>query len=61
MTVRPAIASFAIPIITCPRCSHHMRLSTIMPDRDERERMTFTCQCGFDYQQSAAVLAERTL
>jgi hypothetical protein len=38
-----------------------MRLSTILPDRQNRDRMTFTCTCGFDYQQSATVAAERML
>src|SRR4051812_36579124 len=42
----------AIPIITCPSCGSHLRLSTIMPDGDHRERMTFACACGFDYRQT---------
>jgi hypothetical protein len=38
-----------------------MRLSTIMPEDHHRERMTFECECGFDYRQSSAVTTERTL
>lgn len=38
-----------------------MRLTTILPDRQDRDRMTFSCDCGFDYQQSTSVTAERSL
>jgi len=38
-----------------------MRLTTILPARQDRDRMTFSCGCGFDYQQSASVAAERML
>jgi hypothetical protein len=38
-----------------------MRRTTILPDGQDRDRMTFSCECGFDYQQSAAATAERTL
>jgi C4-type Zn-finger protein len=51
----------AIPIIACPICGRRMRLSTIMPEDHHRERMTFECECGFDYRQSSAVTTERTL
>jgi RNase P subunit RPR2 len=51
----------ALPIITCPSCGKHMRLSTILPEEDHRERMTFTCECGVDYRQSHAVTLERGL
>lgn len=50
-----------LPIIKCPLCGEHMALRTIIPEHDERERMTFACECGFDYQQSSAVAAERSL
>lgn len=58
MTAHSAVQT-AIPIIVCPRCGSRMRLSTIVPDGHERDRMTFSCECGFDYQQSAAVTAAR--
>jgi len=38
-----------------------MRLATILPDGQDRDRMTFSCDCGFDYQQSSMVAAERML
>ena len=39
-----------------------MRLTTVEPEiSDNRERMTFTCSCGFDYRQSQAVIIEQTL
>jgi hypothetical protein len=38
-----------------------MRLTVIMPEEDHRERMTFVCECGFDYRQSSEVAAERSL
>jgi hypothetical protein len=38
-----------------------MRLSTIIPEEDHRERMTFVCECGFDYRQSHTVTAERSV
>ena len=50
-----------LPIIICPSCGKRMRLSTIMPEEDYRERMTFVCECGFDYRQSQPVTAERGL
>jgi C4-type Zn-finger protein len=59
--MRPAAVNFAIPIIVCPRCGHRMRLSTIVPDQHEHERMTFSCDCGFDYHRSADVMTERML
>ena len=49
---------FRPPIITCPSCGDHMRLSTIVPEEYHRERMTFVCECGFDYRQSSAVAIE---
>jgi hypothetical protein len=52
---------FALPIITCPACGSHMRLSAIVPEEYQRERMTFVCECGFDYRQSSAVTVERNL
>ena len=48
-----------LPIITCPVCGQRMRLSTIMPEDEYRERMTFVCDCGFDYRHANAVRAER--
>ncbi|MBV9556185.1 MAG: hypothetical protein JO254_03830 [Pseudolabrys sp.] len=51
-----------IPDITCPACSRHMMLSTIEPPCGSRpERMTFRCDCGFEYYQSNIVGAERAL
>jgi RNase P subunit RPR2 len=52
---------YVFPIITCPECGNHMRLSTIVPEEYRRERMTFMCECGFDYRQSSAVAVERGL
>ena len=51
---------FVLSIITCPACGSHMRLSTIVPEEYQRERMTFICECGFDYRQSSAVTVERS-
>jgi hypothetical protein len=53
----------AIPIVTCPRCGRRMRLTTVEPEHaaHPRDRMTFECDCGFSYRQSAAVRAEQTL
>lgn len=48
-------------IVTCPECGNHMRLSTIVPEKYHRQRMTFVCECGFDYRQSSAVAVERGL
>lgn len=50
-----------LPIITCPSCGKHMRLRTIEPEPDNRDRMTFECDCGFDYHQSASATGERSL
>ena len=52
---------FAFPIITCPRCGDHMRLSTIEPEGRGRDRMTFTCACTFEYRQSFAAAEERRM
>jgi RNase P subunit RPR2 len=52
---------FGLPIITCPSCGDHMRLSAIVPEEYHRERITFECECGFDYRQSSAVVIERGL
>ena len=61
MTV-PTLADLTIPKIVCPCCGSRMRLATVEPETiDNRERMTFTCGCGFDYRQSHAVLIEQTL
>ena len=62
MMTTPTLADLTIPRITCPRCASRMRLSTVEPERnDNRERVTFTCDCGFDYRQSRAIVIERTL
>ena len=60
-TSSPPVERPVLPIIICPSCGKRMRLSTIMPEEDHRERMTFVCECGFDYRQSQAVTAERGL
>ena len=58
----PTLADLTIPKIVCPRCGTRMRLTTVEPeDIDNRERMTFTCDCGFDYRQSHTVMIEQTL
>jgi hypothetical protein len=51
----------ALPIIMCPACGKHLTLASIVPETDNRQRMTFTCICGFDYRQSSAATAERSL
>lgn len=61
MSDRPASLKFPIPIVLCPRCASRMRLATILPDAQGRDRMTFSCGCGFTYQQSTAAAAERSL
>jgi transposase-like protein len=38
-----------VPAITCPSCGSDMRLATIIPESDHRDRMRFECTCGFDY------------
>lgn len=50
MSAHQAAAKFPIPTVLCPRCGHRMRLATILPDGQDRDRMTFSCDCGFDYQ-----------
>jgi len=54
-------ADVRIPTITCPVCGEHMFLCTIEPDDRLGDRMTFTCQCGFEYRQSAMASAKRRL
>jgi hypothetical protein len=49
----------AVPIITCPECGGHLRLTTIMPEPERRQRMTFSCSCGFDYRQSSSLKRRR--
>ena len=59
---QPTLADLTIPQILCPRCGSRMRLTTVEPEAiNNRERMTFTCDCGFDYRQSHAVMIDRTL
>ena len=55
------IVHTAIPKVTCPSCGKQMSLSAIEPERDNRQRMTFECDCGFTYSHSSAVAVERTL
>jgi hypothetical protein len=43
-----------------PLCSG-MRPCTVVPEEYHRQRMTFVCECGFDYCQSSAAAIERTL
>jgi len=57
-SVGDAIKS-AIPVVVCPVCGNNMRLSVIEPDVPQHERMTFTCDCGFNYRQSHTVGSER--
>jgi hypothetical protein len=49
------------PLIHCPACGTPMRLSTIVPliGQDGRDRMTFVCDCEFEYHQSVTVAEER--
>jgi len=35
------------------------RLSTTVPEHEYSERMTFVCECGFDYRQASALRAKR--
>lgn len=51
----------AFPIVTCPRCGNHMRISTIEPEKLGRDRMTFRCICTFEYRQSFAASEERRM
>jgi|SwirhisoilCB2_FD_contig_31_1790885_length_662_multi_9_in_0_out_0_1 predicted RNA-binding Zn-ribbon protein involved in translation (DUF1610 family) len=48
-------------IIMCPTCGEHLKLCSIVPEEANRQRMTFKCECGFNYRQSSAVTAERGL
>ncbi len=58
----PTLTDLTIPKIVCPCCGSRMRLATVEPEAiHNRERMTFTCDCGFDYRQSHAVMIEQTL
>ncbi len=50
-----------VSLVACPSCGKHMRLATREPEGDARERMTFECDCGFDYQHSLVATAEQTL
>jgi hypothetical protein len=52
---------YDVSIITCPVCGSGMRPRTVVPEEYHRQRMTFVCECGFDYCQSSAVAIERTL
>lgn len=62
MEFQPKPADFAIPKIVCPRCDTRMRLATVEPEEiHNRERMTFACDCGFDYRQSHPIMIEQTL
>jgi hypothetical protein len=62
MMTAPTLADLTIPKIVCPCCGSRMRLMTVEPEAiDNRERMTFGCDCGFDYRQSHAVMIEQTL
>lgn len=48
-----------IPFILCPRCAVRMPLATVEPElNDTRERMTFVCDCGFDYRESHPLVAQ---
>ena len=62
MKFSPTLADLSIPKIVCPRCGTRMRLTTIEPEEiHNRERITFACDCGFNYRQSHAVMIEQTL
>ena len=62
MMTAPTLADLTIPKIACPSCGSRMRLATVEPEAiDNRQRMTFTCGCGFDHRQSHAVMIEQTL
>jgi hypothetical protein len=61
VSARAANLKFPIPTVLCPHCGSRMRLATILPDGQGRDRMTFSCDCGFDYQQSSTVATERML
>jgi transposase-like protein len=50
-----------IPVITCPSCGEHMRLSSIVPGDRRGDRMKYVCDCGFDYVLSMAAAEERRL
>ena len=55
------VLSSVVPSITCPCCGRHMRLSLVEPEQRcvDRDRMTFDCDCGFEYRQSRLVAEER--
>jgi lysyl-tRNA synthetase class I len=46
-------ADSIIPDIICPQCGKRMRLATVEPEgSDDRDRMKFDCECGFEYRLS---------
>jgi hypothetical protein len=49
----------SIPRVQCPCCGAIMRLARIDPGPSNSRpgKMTFDCECGFVYQQSARVRA----
>jgi transposase-like protein len=50
-----------IRIITCPSCGSHMRLSTVTPAAANQQRVKFACTCGYTYEQTDPITAERAL
>ncbi len=57
-TVLTQITKHSIPTITCPACSKNMRLS-MMEALDNRERIVYACDCGFEYYQSSLAAEKR--
>ncbi len=39
------------PLISCPECGCQMRLAMVEPDAPG-DRMSFDCDCGFEYRMS---------
>lgn len=52
----------AIPRVLCPNCGKQMRLETIVTELpNNRERVTFNCDCGFDFKRTRPATIEHTL
>jgi hypothetical protein len=49
-----------IPRVTCPRCNTPMRLSSVAPELDGEDVLTFDCDCRFEYHMSARVVLQET-
>jgi lysyl-tRNA synthetase class I len=53
MSARKSDFVLSVPNIRCPECGRCLRLATVeLKIMDDEDRMTFDCECGFDYRLS---------